>query len=469
MSYMLFEITQDERNVGGRPKGSTIKEKKEKNNNFVSMMNYIAKNYEILKLTGVKIQKVHFHEMIEEAKTKYSIHENVNIKTIQSRYRRRNIVVHHRGTPTPMSPLEPALLEIVLQKGQMNQPLTVEEGLQLANSMIQPGYQIETNVISYLKSRGQYYVKGSNTKSPGSLLGSGYWRGFRRRHNHRLVSKRGVQFGHNRSEWCKYDNFKVMYDLVYEAMEIAGVVEKLKESEWQNSMGERVSDKDNAVGEKVEYKITHPDHILFVDEVGNNTCQKDDGHKGGQKFLVERSSQPRTACSTSDAHWTTLGFTSGNGKPVLCAIIFAAETLSVEDRLGIDIFAKCNGQMFSEENFGPGKYFPGGPKCKFNGCDIPCYVTASPKGSITSVILADMLKWIDDIGVYPREKNGPTPFLLLDGHGSRLELPFLQYVNDPAHKWIVCIGVPNGTSVWQVGDSNEQNGSYKMYCSQYKK
>jgi len=80
-----------------------------------------------------------------------------------------------------------------------------------------------------------------------------------------------------------------------------------------------------------------------------------------------------------------------------------------------------------------------------------------------------MLKWIDDIGVYPREKNGPTPFLLLDGHGYRLELPFLQYVNDPAHKWIVCIGVPNGTSVWQVGDSNEQNGSYKMYCSQYKK
>ena len=148
-----------------------------------------------------------------------------------------------------------------------------------------------------------------------------------------------------------------------------------------------------------------------------------------KKFLVERGCQPRTACSTSDAHWTTLGFTSGTGEPVICAIIFAAETLSVEERLGLDIFADCKDDMFSVQNYKPGKYFPGGPKCTFNGCDIPCYVTASPKGSITSVILADMLKWIDGIGVYPRRANGPTPFLL--------------------------------ASVWQVGDSNEQNGCFK--------
>jgi hypothetical protein len=32
--------------------------------------------------------------------------------------------------------------------------------------------------------------------------------------------------------------------------------------------------------------ITHSAHILYVDEVGNNTNQRDDGHKGGQNMLL---------------------------------------------------------------------------------------------------------------------------------------------------------------------------------------
>ena len=63
---------------------------------------------------------------------------------------------------------------------------------------------------------------------------------------------------------------------------------------------------------------------------------------GGQKYLVKRGCQPRRGSSTSDVHWSTMGFTSGSGKPVMCAIIIAAETLSIDDRLGIDIFAECN-------------------------------------------------------------------------------------------------------------------------------
>ena len=78
-----------------------------------------------------------------------------------------------------------------------------------------------------------------------------------------------------------------------------------------------------------------------------------------------------------------------------------SETLSVEDRLGIDIFADFNNDILSEANYGPGRYFLGGPRCTFNGNDIPCCINVSPKGSKTSNILADILKWIDDIGVYP--------------------------------------------------------------------
>ena len=42
-----------------------------------------------------------------------------------------------------MTPLEPALLEIVIQRSKMNQPITVDEGLQLSNSMVKPGSNVE--------------------------------------------------------------------------------------------------------------------------------------------------------------------------------------------------------------------------------------------------------------------------------------------------------------------------------------
>ena len=126
--------------------------------------------------------------------------------------------------------------------------------------------------------------------------------------------------------------------------------------------------------------------------------------------------------------------------------------------------------MFTQEYYGPGKYFPGGPRCTFRGINVPCYVTYSSKGSITSEILAEVLKWSDDMKVFPWDNNSPTPFLLLDRHGSRLEMPFLQYVNKPkAQVGSICIGCPNSTSLWQVGDSPEQNGCFKMYCSETKK
>jgi hypothetical protein len=95
-------------------------------------------------------------------------------------------------------------------------------------------------------------------------------------------------------------------------------------------------------------------------------------------------------------------------------------------------------------------------------------VACNESGGISMEILVQFLKHMDKLNIFPRQ-DGLKPFLLLDGHGSRLELPFLKYVNDPGHPWVVCIGVPYGTSYWQVGDSSEQNGSYKMAISRAKK
>ena len=80
---------------------------------------------------------------------------------------------------------------------------------------------------------------------------------------------------------------------------------------------------EQTLGEKVEYKIRHHDHIIYVGEVGNNTCQKDDGMKDDQKYFVARGTQSRKGCLTSDVHWTNLGFIAVTGEPILCVIIFA--------------------------------------------------------------------------------------------------------------------------------------------------
>ena len=60
--------------------------------------------------------------------------------------------------------------------------------------------------------------------------------------------------------------------------------------------------------------------------------------------------------------------------------------------------------------------------------------------------------------------NGVTPFLLINRHGSRFELPFLEYknnINDEGHKWAVSFCVPYGIALWQV-EAKEQKGSFKM-------
>jgi hypothetical protein len=115
---------------------------------------------------------------------------------------------------------------------------------------------------------------------------------------------------------------------------------------------------------------------------------------------------------------------------------------------------------------GHGSLFTGGPECQFNGVNLPCYVGHSPKGGITSEKIADMLRTMDDLKLFPRTEFGPKPFLLLDGHGSHFELPFLEYIWHQEHLWYAAHGVPNGTAVWQVGDTCEQNGTAKVEKSQ---
>jgi hypothetical protein len=78
-----------------------------------------------------------------------------------------------------------------------------------------------------------------------------------------------------------------------------------------------------------------------------------------------------------------------------------------------------------------------------------------------------MLAYLDNLGVYNR--TIALPFLLLDGHHSRMMRPFLEYVNNPAHKWMCCFGVPYATHVWQVANASSLNSSYKIELAKEKR
>ena len=104
----------------------------------------------------------------------------------------------------------------------------------------------------------------------------------------------------------------------------------------------------------------------------------------------------------------------------------------------------------------------------FKGKVVPCFTRWSESGGMSSTILKEFFETIDHLNLLPRSP-GVVPFAMLDGHGSRLELPFLKYINDSTTEWCVCLGVPYGTAYWQVGDSKEQNGSFNMAMTDAKR
>ena len=125
-----------------------------------------------------------------------------------------------------------------------------------------------------------------------------------------------------------------------------------------------------------------------------------------------------------------------------------------------------------EENMGEGKALPGLPVCKFGSKSIPGLICMSSKVSISSKILSEALKYLDKINVFKQCQDGPTPFGLLDGHVSRLQLPLLKYINsktpDWLRKWIQTLRTPNTTNVWQLVDSSNQNVCWNMATTVYK-
>ena len=467
--------------VFGRPKGSTQAHSRELKERLRLATAWAAGEYNVVrkiaKASNKRAKRGQLKKIIALAKVKYGLPDDVKISpfTVRARVKRsRTNPLVPQGTASPMIAIEPYIVDLIIQLSKMRSPVNVTTGLQLANSLI-AGTSFEAELREWkirhnIHSRMSAGVSGNDEAPAQQLLGQGYWRGFMRRNGHIVKSKRAVKFDYKRADWCTYANFLMMYREVYKEMVKGGIAVRLDDKVYMTKEGEAVEENDaNRLGLATRFNVVRPDRLLFVDEVGSNTSQTKDGNVGGEKFLCEALQRPHTRAATKDSHFTVLGFTAATGIPLMCAIIFAAKELDANWVLGLDPTAEWIGNDDNlEENAGRGKRYPMGPTCVYNGVTVPSFCCCSENGSITAELLVAMLSTIDGLGVFDRS-DGVPPFLLLDGHGSRFDLTFLEYINNPTTKWNVCIGVPYGTSYWQVGDSTEQNGCFKMALTRHKR
>ena len=371
----------DHRKKGGRPKGSTSERKRLDQLCLVAAKNEIATKYSemIEEKTSVRLEKGSLKRLIEQVVEDRDFRDGTLItpSSILHRHKRGKLVTTRTtgGLYSPLLDMEPAVVNIIIQMARIRVCLRPSDGVRLINSMLN-STGLQSQLVEWKK-------KYSHHENNICTVGQGYWKSFMHRNKHLIVSSKGQKYELNRANWTTYQNFSQMYEVIEQEMITAGVAVALKEPVWMNAEGEVVEEGD-AYGCKVTLDITKPEMCVVADEVGGNTSQKDDGKIGGERWLCSPGTIPQRKISTKNKHYTTLGLTLLDGRPLMCVVIMSGEHPKAEVETGIDVFAEAVGDVedddYFEKNTGKGKKYPCGPTCDVRGVTVPCLVRWSPKG-----------------------------------------------------------------------------------------
>ncbi len=312
----LILTVQDNNNArkkGGRPKGSTQAASENTEKKKLAALNHAAIEFQKQKQNrggNVRVKKGVYEMITQETLKLFDLPEDsISKETVQSRLKAgRNLMVAHPGPNSPMTAIESYLVDMLTTLAAMRQPVTPDVALEMINSMIQ-GTVTESKVREWKK---KVLKDEDDVESSGNIVGQKYWRNFLAR-NPILKTKKCVRFDSFREDWCTPENFEAMYEDVYSRMVECGAALKLPDAVWVNKEGAIVQTKDEAWGRPTNYLLTRPDYVIFVDEVGDNTSQKNDGNVGGTKYVVEKSSHTMMTLSYKDQHFMALGFTLADG------------------------------------------------------------------------------------------------------------------------------------------------------------
>ena len=146
-----------------------------------------------------------------------------------------------------------------------------------------------------------------------------------------------------------------------------------------------------------------------------------------------------------------LGLAALSEEPVMCLIIIAGIQEKWEVECGINVEAVPVGDPsdpdFFQKNTDKGKIFPLGPECTFHGKKVPTMVRWSQL--TREHHLHHHERCPCHHGHYQLFERCliQRPFLLLECHHSRFEIPFLKYVTNEDQPWMIYIGVLHGTSL----------------------
>jgi hypothetical protein len=444
----------------GRPKGSTKAAKREAKELLEAATVWAT---EQLIAMPKPLKRHAIVNTVKEATIKFRLPEKaLNKHSIRSRMRRGNPKGRMKS---PLLGLEPLLVEFCILAHRLREPLNRQSFLELANALIE-GTPIQ---VALLEFKALHKIKEK-------MLSTGYYNGFMDRNSKYIDIGRGHLKDINRQLWGTYKNLDHMYDKIYELLEKTGHATKLPAPVWMDKKG-RIVDEAQAFGSQVDLVLKYPERVCFFDETGCNTNQKEDGQVGGSTYIKKAGTRAELPAICSDIRWTLIPITNALGEAVCCVIIFQTNSKEIPANWihGIDIFvdgpdpnALEDDPSLLSNHFGPGLYFPSGPVCKIGEIEVPCMVTGSPHGGVTSEILVSILKYLDTLKVFPRNDSLPSPFLIIDGHNSRFGAAFLQYIHEATSQWHVCIGVPYGTHLWQAADNQAQNGSFKIALSKAK-
>jgi hypothetical protein len=396
----------------------------------------------------------------------------LNVETIRTRVYRNNVTGFNPQQVSPLQCIDDILVELITRLSRMGKSPTKQDVIELARDIIS-----NTEIAAeYVKRTGKPL---SEKELPTVTPSDGWYINFMKRNSDKLKRSAENVMDANRKTYCTLENFTSMYDNIYRHLTEAGIATDLGEEIMMDKNGDQVYSKDLMFGRPSRYKMIRPENMLLMDETGCNTNQKKDGKVGGERYIVpvDGSGVGAIGCTT-DLHFSCACFTSGLGTPVMCAIIFASEKdvseIPMSWKSGIDRTVDLNNgvtldfNQFIAEAIEPGGALAGGPTCVHNGKTIPCFYGVSPHGGITGKMLAEMLQYLDENEVFERS-NDTIPFLLVDGHNSRFSFEFLSYIHGTGHEWKVCIGVPYGTHLWQVADSPQMNGAFKMQLTKAKR
>jgi hypothetical protein len=263
----------------------------------------------------------------------------------------------------------------------------------------------------------------------------------------------------------------MMYDQCEEGLVASGNAVRFKHPVHMDANGKIVDNESLAFGYPVTIDYERPDNVFFLDKTGDNTHGKDDGNRGGQRKVCPRGEVPKELVGVKDSHYTITPVSDATGNLRFVTIIFAAEKVSPEWSLGIDIFTELDTD--DEYNIGPGKRHPGLSLISaIDGKEIPILFAANSKASMTSTILRKTFQKMDETGITQRgvDENGNQyiPAAVIDGHISRMGEDFLRYINDSQTRWVVNLGASYGTEYWQLHDDKRQNGLFKSELAKSK-